>query len=590
MSNTFKLFALSPVFKKHVKFLQQDRLLFKNKEGQPVAFSHKEFFFFAVLNDPEPTFFKYSSLDRNSFCKAYLKDFYIIFKDGEPRMKILMANVLNGFKEIEDLLNSIADEMYTKYYRPLILAEENGITAIQIPISNIDPINIDSTSFNLAIEKLNTLDKIRYALNLLSEGADAPLQPIAYKYLLYLSFYGTEATIEKVNDQWNILITLNIQDNTPREEVESLLTEFINGPLSSKVIAIITTGLKIVIEKPISSRGKSKGDKLKRLDRNNGTFVVSGHSVDQTLKSKQPKPGEQLALELSKTTVEKIGRLTGQSTSEAMEWINSRGERWELNAAQFKVLFSVTEILYEKSQTVNPNKEDYYTGNVNPEVILYGGQEMISPKLSVTLYEVAKKYKGNEHVSGKDIKTVSDILWNLSEDPARRALIRYNSTVKTGKGTRVDIIEEFQPLVKVAGWETSHFDEKLVLTSRTKQVLITLNPVYRHSIADKFLRLPTMSRMIKAAGTHSISAVTFMLINYLAREHSSNRMEPEIGLTKLYWIIAEDYMKQSKIYRVKEYFADAVETLKNLGLLDSFKIMPALNGEDKVVFTLNKKW
>jgi hypothetical protein len=48
-------------------------------------------------------------------------------------------------------------------------------------------------------------------------------------------------------------------------------------------------------------------------------------------------------------------------------------------------------------------------------------------------------------------------------------------------------------------------------------------------------------------------------------------------------------MRESRKKKVKEYTDKALETIKNLGLLKSYKIEPAkTTGEPKVVFTLNK--
>jgi len=73
------------------------------------------------------------------------------------------------------------------------------------------------------------------------------------------------------------------------------------------------------------------------------------------------------------------------------------------------------------------------------------------------------------------------------------------------------------------------------------------------------------------------------------RELSSKHYNPQIGLERLYYLVAEKWMKESRKTKVKEYTEKALETLKTLGLLEKYEIETAKSsGDPKVVFTLNK--
>jgi len=74
------------------------------------------------------------------------------------------------------------------------------------------------------------------------------------------------------------------------------------------------------------------------------------------------------------------------------------------------------------------------------------------------------------------------------------------------------------------------------------------------------------------------------------RELSSKHYTPEIKLDRLYYMLAEKWMKESRKKKVKEFTDKALETVKALGLLISYEIITGASGEPKIVFTLNKDW
>ena len=72
------------------------------------------------------------------------------------------------------------------------------------------------------------------------------------------------------------------------------------------------------------------------------------------------------------------------------------------------------------------------------------------------------------------------------------------------------------------------------------------------------------------------------------RLKASPRLNRDILLDRLYFQLAEKWMKESRRKKVKEYTEKALEVVIDLGLLESFEIIPAkTTGEAKIIFTIN---
>ena len=61
-------------------------------------------------------------------------------------------------------------------------------------------------------------------------------------------------------------------------------------------------------------------------------------------------------------------------------------------------------------------------------------------------------------------------------------------------------------------------------------------------------------------------------------------------MDRLYWMLSEKWMNESRKKKVKEFTDKALETVKALGLLLFYEIKPSSNGEPKIVFTVNMDW
>ena len=313
-----------------------------------------------------------------------------------------------------------------------------------------------------------------------------------------------------------------------------------------------------------------------------GKFRRSGHLTDQILKYNYPKDRQPSLFDILQSETLKDIEVAGVEVTQIVEGI-------KLSPSETKIIDCLCKLLHENSQNLEPKKEGYYTGNLNPELVEYGDGKTSAPKLAFTLYELTKEYKGGEAISGKDVENVKQILTELN---SKRFLVRYIETTHKKGGGRVEKqIEDFSKIIHIV--KIKEYDENnnpIDLKYNDTEVL--LNPIFRRQIDSKFILYPNdiNKRTIIAYGSHNVSDITLRLRDYLLRLHSSPRMSREITLDRLYYLLAEKWMRESRKKKVKEYTEKALETVKALGLLLSYEIKTASTGEPKIVFTLNKDW
>ena len=315
-----------------------------------------------------------------------------------------------------------------------------------------------------------------------------------------------------------------------------------------------------------------------------GKFRRSGHLTDQILKYNYPKDRQPSLFDILQSETLKDIEVAGVEVAQIVEGI-------KLSPSETKVIDCLCKLLHENSQTSDAKKEGYYTGNLSPEPIKYGGGENTpAPKLAFTLYELAREYKGGETIGGKDIENVKQILTELD---SKRFLLSYVETTRKKDGGRIERkIEDFRKLIHIVKISHTEYNKEDIELSKKEETVILLNPIFRRQIDSKFILYPDdiNRRTIIAYGSHNLSDIALRLRDYLIRELSSKRYQPEISLDKLYYLLAEKWMRESRKKKVKEYTEKALETVKALGLLLSYEIKTASTGEPKIVFTLNKDW
>lgn len=327
-----------------------------------------------------------------------------------------------------------------------------------------------------------------------------------------------------------------------------------------------------------------------------GKYKRSGHFVDLTLKYDYPKDKKgQLSifdslLEGTKKDIETVG---GIEVTEIVEGI-------KLSNSETKLIDCLCKLLHENSQTLDPKKEDYYSGNrpamMDPKtgkidvLINYAGENTKASKLAITLYSLTKEYKGGEAINGKDVENISKILLELSN---KKFLLKYKEETKIKNGDRrVREIELYHPILALPNYREIIFNKEGVELSKREDTLILLHPIFKRQIESKFILYPNdiNKRTIIANGGHKIPEATLKLRDYLVRLQSSPKMSREIYLDRLYYLLSEKYMKGNRISKAKEELKRAINTVKALGLLLDYKIETGATGEPKIIFDVNKDW
>ena len=315
-----------------------------------------------------------------------------------------------------------------------------------------------------------------------------------------------------------------------------------------------------------------------------GKYKRSGHLTDQMLKYNYPKDRQPSLFDNLQSETLKDIEVAGVEVAQIVEGI-------KLSPSETKVIDCLCKLLHETSQTSDAKKEDYYSGNFGYELVEYGGDKNTpAPKLAFTLYDLTREYKGGETIGGKDVENVKQILTELD---SKRFLLSYVETTKKKDGGRIERkIEDFRKLIHIVKISQTEYNKEDIELSKKEETVILLNPIFRRQIDSKFILYPNdiNRRTIIAYGSHNLSDIALRLRDYLIRELSSKRYQPEINLDKLYYLLAEKWMRESRKKKVKEYTEKALETVKALGLLLSYEIKTASTGEPKVVFTLNKDW
>ena len=333
-------------------------------------------------------------------------------------------------------------------------------------------------------------------------------------------------------------------------------------------------------EQELKESIKKQKEVLKELKKNKGNFKRSGHLIDQTLKYDYPKDKtKQLSIfdSLGDETIKDI-EYTGIERSQIFLGI-------KLTSSETKLVDSLCKLLHEKSQNLDPDKPNYYTGE-SQKIQKIGGQTTIMPNLCLTLYQLTKEYKSGGEVSGKDIENVKNILFELKD---KNFLIKYTEQTTNKNTTIKKEIEMMRPLIYLDKATLTALEGDVELYKKTSTI-ISLNPIFRSQIDKKFILTPNdiTKRTEIANGSHNIPEATIKLREYLMRELSSKRYKIEHGVEKLYYLLAEKKMKGSRIGEAKKSTERAIDTCIKLNLLKSYKIEQGIKGDPKYIFTINK--
>lgn len=323
----------------------------------------------------------------------------------------------------------------------------------------------------------------------------------------------------------------------------------------------------------------------KKVKKEKGKYKRSGHLQDQILKYRYPKDNN-----IQLNVFDTLKETTQNQIIESKEERSGIVEGILLSPSQTKVIDSLCKLLHENSQNLKPENKDYYNGNKGLEIVTFSGNPNTpAPRLGFTLYQLTKEYKGGDTPTGKDVQNVKQILTDLDN---KKFLLSYTETTKTKGGGRIEKkIEDFRRLIYILKLTKTEFSNKNIELSKKEEMLIVLNPVFNRQINSKFILYPNdiNKRTIIAYGSHNVSEITLRLRDFLMRLKASPKLNRDILLDRLHFQLAEKWMKESRRKKVKKYTEKALEVVIDLGLLESFEIIPSkTTGEPKIIFTINE--
>ncbi len=323
-------------------------------------------------------------------------------------------------------------------------------------------------------------------------------------------------------------------------------------------------------------------------------FRQSGHFVDQKLKFSVPNdPNPSLFDLISTETKDKIVRNN----------VEIRTEGIRLTAPQDKLMNALMRLLHEKSEHHNEKAENFYRGNLETQVVPYGGKGQKSPSAMIRIYpsELYKAYLDNNDYSGADIKFIKTLLQDTEQ---QKFLIIYErkyevSSAKGQKEYRTDRIEDFQSLFKIVRFfEGLTEEERRELDQNNEEVrekrgelVIAFNPLLTDQINAKYVEYPediNRRTMIATGGHKLVTESVVALRDWMLREISTKRKTAEINDIKLPFLLKLDnYVQQKRKKLIQARVQSAIQAVKNLGLITDHEVVVGASGQWKHIFHLN---
>lgn len=259
----------------------------------------------------------------------------------------------------------------------------------------------------------------------------------------------------------------------------------------------------------------------------------------------------------------------GEDSDKAIsELMNGKGERIDLTASEMRMFLSLLVTLAERSgERGNPKSSDFYSGDgliENPVEIKGGGSVAMSPRLTISGYDLAKIYTDKEKVSGKDIQNVKKIMESLSE---KKFVVK--TPIITGadrKGNPVfEQVAIRAGLVSVvrADRKTARFVKGEMVTNEGYHFSVDFHPVVRSHLAEGFSQFP--KNVIKAAEDKSY--LRFAMLLYMQYSINQKQGYFQIGETLFLRYVFPEEARLRKWKRIKEKMERYTDQLKQHGLL-----------------------
>lgn len=311
------------------------------------------------------------------------------------------------------------------------------------------------------------------------------------------------------------------------------------------------------------------------------TFKQSGHYIDAKLKHSYGRDSTQISLWdalLPETKEGNILRFEPYKEEKIVEGIR-------LTTREDNTISAVMRVLKRKSEP------GAYMGNLPAEIVDYGGREQKAPKLGVSLHEIAvETYQ--ENYSGRELELLVETLTGLSE---RRFLISYR---RLRADQKYDIIEEYQPLIKLYGvyQGVSEKDATSKAYRKKGEFALALNPVFVDQIDTKFIEFPVdidRRTMIAAEALNNrYPEAVNRLRDYLIRAIQAGSTDTtEMNEDKLpYQLGLEKYIHEGRRKLIKQNTEKAFKAVTALGLVTKIDRIKGAEGQWKYAFHLNRDW
>jgi hypothetical protein len=376
--------------------------------------------------------------------------------------------------------------------------------------------------------------------------------------------------------------TYIICKSSDREDI--VFTEVTLGQTSS-----LSYGIKFFLNFTLDQILQERLNNYRTEAKKKSLFMKSGHLVDQILKTAPQKSNPlDLFSELSEETKE---ILLGESISTDLQLFSVVN----LTASEMKIQDVFSILLYQQSQTKDPNKQGYFTG-VKPEHTssYLGGDRAISPGIELSYYAIAKEFTGKKNPSGKDLENVKDILQKLGK---KQFLFKYTEEYTYTKGAK-----KGEKIYKHReGYRPLFYIDPLYLTKTrdgekiAETFIVNLHPIYRQQIEGKFILQPLdiIQQLTLAHGSPNIPLATQRLKEYLFSIIAGKpRPYPEhkIGARKLYEKLEPKLMERPKLKLARENTTRAIETLLKMEIIERYELGKSKVGEDMYTFYLNKNY
>ncbi len=268
-----------------------------------------------------------------------------------------------------------------------------------------------------------------------------------------------------------------------------------------------------------------------------------------------------------------------------------------LDPVEDKMMNTLYELLYEKSEFKDYDKNFYYTGNAPAKIINYGDRNQEGEKvcLRISLTELNKKHSAKDHCSGKEMGDLKEVLNRLRH---KEQCIIYKRERWVENEKRAEYIKSMEPLLEIKIYVEGKGEQEIELLDKgdiqtwekKAELLIYFHPVINDDIASKWIEYPSNINQltIEALGSQRITASIIACRDYLLREHSNKRYTPSINEETLYIVLKlEKYLNDGRKKLAEQRKDEAFEVCIKLGLLLNYELQEGVKGQIKYVFNLN---